>query len=191
VGVTVSDENRSAASHDAVRPITPVCEARSSATAGVCDLSNIRSILWRMSGLAPDHLITPVVGSAARPAQSWRLTAGEEATAAAELRQAASAWVNLLAECAGLALGYGEQQFDAVRYRQITGLCIAAGVDETLIQAWIEVGRQRAATAAPLTHKACILGALPATSCRAAPIPPSPGAAAGPRSGRGSGWRGG
>jgi len=75
-----------------------------------------------MSGLAPDHLITPVVGSAARPAQSWRLTAGEEATAVAELRQAASAWVNLLTECAGLALGYGEQQFDAVRYRQITGL---------------------------------------------------------------------
>jgi hypothetical protein len=63
----------------------------------------------------------------------------------------------LLAECAGLALGYGEHQFDAARYRQIAELCIAAGVDETLVEAWIEVGRQRASTAAALTHKACVL----------------------------------
>jgi len=34
--------------------------------------------------------------------------------------------------CAGLALGYGEHQIDAARYRQIAELCVAAGVDETL-----------------------------------------------------------
>jgi hypothetical protein len=51
--------------------------------------------------------------------------------------------VNLLAECAGLALGYGEHQFDVARYRQVAELFIAAGVDETLIEAWTEVGRQR------------------------------------------------
>lgn len=33
----------------------------------------------------------------------------------------------------------------------------AAGVDQTLIEAWIEVGHQRARTAAALTHKACVL----------------------------------
>jgi hypothetical protein len=130
--------------------------------------------------LAPDRLITPTAGPATRPAQSWRLTAEEEATAAAELKRAAPGWVDLLAECAGLALGYGEHQLDAARYRQIAGLCIAAGVDETLIEAWIEVGRQRTATAATLTHEACILGELRARSGRAARIPRSPGAAAGP-----------
>lgn len=111
-----------------------------------------------MSSLAPDRLlVTQAAGPAARPAHSGRLTADEEATAAAELTQAAPRWAALLAECAGLALGYGEHQFDAARYRQIAELCIAAGVDETLIEAWIEVGRQRASTAAALTHKACVL----------------------------------
>jgi len=76
---------------------------------------------------------------------------------ATELKQAAPRWAALLAECAGLALGYGEHQVDAARYRQIAELCIAAGVDQTLMEAWIEVGRQRASTAAALTHKACVL----------------------------------
>jgi hypothetical protein len=71
---------------------------------------------------------------------------------------AVTGWAAPLAECAGLVLGYGENQFDASRYRQIAELCIAAGVEETLIEAWIEVGRQRAATAAALTHHACVLG---------------------------------
>jgi hypothetical protein len=111
-----------------------------------------------MTSLAPDRtLITRVPGPATPPARSWRLTAGEEAAAVAELQHAAAGWAALLAECAGLALGYGEHQVDAARYRQITELCIAAGADETLVEAWIEVGRQRASTAAALTHKACVL----------------------------------
>jgi hypothetical protein len=36
-------------------------------------------------------------------------------------------------------------------------MCIAAGADQTLVEAWIEVGRQRASTGAALTHKACVL----------------------------------
>jgi hypothetical protein len=114
--------------------------------------------LWIMTSLAPDPpLITRAAGPAAPPALSWRLTADEEAAAVAELQQAAAGWAALLAECAGLALGYGEHQAGAARYRQITGLCIAAGADETLVEAWIEIGRQRASTAAALTHKACVL----------------------------------
>ena len=116
------------------------------------------SILVHMSSVAADcFLVTPAPGPATRPAHRWRLTADEEATAVAELTQAAPGSAVLLAECAGLALGYGEHQFDAGRYRQIADLCVAAGVDETLIEAWIEVGRQRASTAAALTHKACVL----------------------------------
>jgi hypothetical protein len=57
----------------------------------------------------------------------------------------------------GLALGYGEHQLDAARYRQIADMCIAAGVDQTLIEAWIEVGRPRATTAAAITYKTCVL----------------------------------
>jgi len=87
------------------------------------------------------------------PATFWD---DEEAVAIAELRQAAG-WAALLAECTGLAAGYGEHQLHAARYRQIAELCIAAGVDETLVEAWVEVGRQRASTAEALTHKACVL----------------------------------
>jgi hypothetical protein len=111
-----------------------------------------------MSTLAPDSLlVTPTTGPATLPAPGWRLTPDEGATTVAELTQVGAGWTILLAECAGLALGYGEHQCDAARYRQIAELCIAAGVDETLVEAWIEVGRQRASTAAALTHKACVL----------------------------------
>jgi hypothetical protein len=111
-----------------------------------------------MSSLASDRLlVTPTLGSATCPAHSWRLTAGEEAAAVAALRQAAAGWAALLAECAGLALGYGEYQLDAARYRRIAEQCIAAGVDQALIEAWLEVGRQRASTAVASTHKACVL----------------------------------
>jgi hypothetical protein len=104
-----------------------------------------------------DLCMTQAAGLATHPAPSRRLTANPEATAVAELRQAAPGWADLLAECAGLALGYGEHQCDAARYRKITELCLAAGVDQTLIEAWNEVGGQRAGAAATLTHKACAL----------------------------------
>ncbi|MBO0817191.1 MAG: hypothetical protein J2P30_18860 [Actinobacteria bacterium] len=112
-----------------------------------------------MSSAAPDCLLlTQPTMHAPGHAQSQRLTAEEAATAVAELKHAAAGWAALLAECTGLVLGYGENQFDATRYRQIAELCIAAGVDETVIEAWTEVGRQRATTAAALTHNACVLG---------------------------------
>ncbi len=146
------------------RPATP---AHKSATDGIeirfdscgtsCRLSNKRSTLVRMSSLAADCLRgTQATGRAIPPARSWGLTADEEAAAIAELKQAAG-WAALLAECAGLAAGYGEHQPGAARYRQIAEMCIAAGVDETLVEAWVEVGRHRASTAAAITHKACVL----------------------------------
>jgi hypothetical protein len=113
---------------------------------------------YYMSSLAPDRpLATPSIAPTAPSAPGWRLTADEEAAAVAELQQAAAGWAALLAECAGLALGYGEHQPGAARYRHIAELCVAAGVDQTLVEAWIEVGRQRASAAAATTHKACVL----------------------------------
>src|SRR5262245_21692768 len=111
-----------------------------------------------MSSPAPDCLLgTPIIAPTTPPTPRWRLTADEEATAVAELNQAAAGRAALLAECTGLALGYGEHQSGAARYRHIAELCMAAGVDQTLVEAWIEVGRQRASAAAATTHKACVL----------------------------------
>jgi hypothetical protein len=111
-----------------------------------------------MSSLATDRLLVmQAAGPATPPAHSGRLTAEQEATAAAELAHTGPRWAALLAECAGLALGYGEHQCDAARYRQIADLCITAGVDQTLVEAWIEVGRQRATAAAALSYRACVL----------------------------------
>jgi hypothetical protein len=125
-----------------------------------CRHSKLCSILVRMSSLAVDRLlVTQAAGHAAHPAHSRQLTASEEATTVAELKQAYPGWAALLAECAGLALGYDEHEFDAAQYRQIAELCMAAGVDQMLIEAWIEVGRQQASTAAAIAHKTCVLWA--------------------------------
>jgi hypothetical protein len=97
-------------------------------------------------------LIAQIQGAAARHASGWQLTEVEEATAVAEVTEAAAGRSDLLAECAGTAMGFGESQHDSARYRKIAELCIAAGADETLIDPWIEIGRQRAATAAAIPY---------------------------------------
>jgi hypothetical protein len=105
-----------------------------------------------MTGPDPDRLqYAQIAGAATRHAQAW-LTAEQEAAAIAELRQAAAGRADLLAECAGTALGFGEGGQDAARYRQIAELCIAAGADRSLIERWISIGRQRAAAAQAMPH---------------------------------------
>ena len=105
-----------------------------------------------MTSPDPDRLrYAQIAGAAARHAQAW-LTAEQEAAAVAELAQAAAGRGDLLAECAGTALGFGEGGQDAARYRQIAELCIAAGADPSLIGRWIAVGRQRAAAARARPH---------------------------------------
>jgi len=105
-----------------------------------------------MTGQDPDRLrYAQIAGAAARHAQAW-LTAEQEAAAVAELTEAAAGRADLLAECAGTALGFGEGGQDAGRYRQIAELCIAAGADRSLLDHWIAVGRQRAAAAAATPH---------------------------------------
>jgi len=105
-----------------------------------------------MAGPDPDRLrYAQIAGAAARHARAW-LTPDEEAAAVTELKQAAAGRADLLAECAGTALGFGEGGQDAARYRQIAELCIAAGADRTLIERWTAVGRQRAAVARAMPH---------------------------------------
>src|SRR5215831_2858521 len=105
-----------------------------------------------MTGPDLDRLrYAQIAGVAARHAQAW-LMADEEAAAVAELEQAAAGRADLLAECAGIALGFGEGGQDAARYRQIAELCIAAGADRSLIGRWIAVGRERAAAARARPH---------------------------------------
>jgi hypothetical protein len=105
-----------------------------------------------MTSPDPDRLrYAQIAGAAARHAQAW-LTAEQEAAAVAELRQAAGGRTDLLAECAGTALGFGEGGQDAARYRQIAELCIAAGAEQTLIGRWIDIGRERAASAQAMPH---------------------------------------
>ena len=105
-----------------------------------------------MTSQDPDRLrYAQIAGAAARHAQAW-LTAEQEAAAVAELRQAAGGRTDLLAECAGTALGFGEGGQDAARYRQIAELCIAAGAEQALIGRWIGIGRERAASAQAMPH---------------------------------------
>jgi hypothetical protein len=87
-----------------------------------------------------------IVGIAARHAPAWRPGDNENAAAITELAEAADGRADLLAKCAGLALGYGERQPEATHYQRMAELCIAAGADKTLIQRWTDVGRRRITT---------------------------------------------
>jgi hypothetical protein len=71
------------------------------------------------------------------------------AAAAAELRKVASDRADLLAEHAGVCLGWAEAVAPilASRFRAEADLCIVAGADPEKIKQWIPVGRERAEAA--------------------------------------------
>jgi hypothetical protein len=68
----------------------------------------------------------------------------EIAAAVAELREVAGDRPDLLAEEAGIQLGFHEGGLDEPRAKAAAQLLIAAGADECLIPGWIEEGRRRA-----------------------------------------------
>jgi hypothetical protein len=101
----------------------------------------------------PDRVLFAVISAiCARHASGGALTAEQEAAAVAELTAEAGGRPDLLAERAGTALGFGERQHDAGRWRLTAELCVKAGADEALIGRWVQVGRDRAATAALPPH---------------------------------------
>jgi hypothetical protein len=83
----------------------------------------------------------------------WRpLEPAEEAAAVAALTEVAGGRADLLAEAAGLALGFYAGTLEEPRQRQAAGLLIQAGADTALIPAWTEEGRRRARAAARLPY---------------------------------------
>lgn len=101
-----------------------------------------------MSRRDEDRLIAAQVAAITmRHARARALTGVEEAAALAELAEVAAGRSDLLAEQAGLALGFHEHDTDWAVYLQAAQLCIKAGADTALIPHWIEAGRQRAAAA--------------------------------------------
>ena len=92
-----------------------------------------------------DRLIVARISGVAMRHASWREPAGDEiAAAAAELREVAGDRPDLLAEEAGILLGFHEGGLNEPRARSAAQLLIAAGADGSLIPGWIEEGRRRA-----------------------------------------------
>jgi hypothetical protein len=96
-------------------------------------------------GPGSDRLIVARISGVAMRHASWREPAGDEiATAVAELREVAGDRPDLLAEEAGILLGFHEGGLNEPRARSAAQLLIAAGADESLMPGWIEEGRRRA-----------------------------------------------
>ena len=84
---------------------------------------------------------------------AWRHATGREPTraqttaAVRELREIAGGRGDLLAEVAGLLIGYYRRTAEEPKARSAAYFCITAGAGVDLIPRWIEVGCSRAAAA--------------------------------------------
>ena len=99
------------------------------------------------SGESDRVVVAKITGIAVRHARRRALTTAEQDAAVAELLEAAAGRGDLLAQCAGLAVGCHEGDLDEPRYLLAAQMCINAGADTGLIPHWIEEGRRRARTA--------------------------------------------
>jgi hypothetical protein len=84
-----------------------------------------------------------ITGTAARYARGRPLTEAEEAEALASITEVAAGRIDLLAQAAGLAIGFSEGTPDEPRQRQAPDLLIKAGADPELIPGSVEEGRRR------------------------------------------------
>ena len=95
-----------------------------------------------------DQLMVPrLTGAAWRHAPGREPTEAETDAAVRELREIAGQRADLLAEVAGLLIGYYRRSADEQRARAAAYFCMTAGADLKLIPRWIDVGRARAAAA--------------------------------------------
>jgi hypothetical protein len=92
-------------------------------------------------------LVAQITGMARRHARWRTLTADEETAAVTELRELAAGRAALLAEVAGLMLGFHAGDLEEPRAKAAAQLCRLAGADETLITQWTAEGRRRAEAA--------------------------------------------
>ena len=101
-----------------------------------------------MSRAKQDRLmLAQIAGVTRRHVRGGPLTGEQEAAALAELAEVSDGRIDLLAEHAGVLLGFHENDLDAAVYEQMAQLCISAGADMAAIEKWIGVGQMRAANA--------------------------------------------
>ena len=95
-----------------------------------------------------DQRVVPrLTGAVWRHAPSRQPTEAETAAAVGELREIAGGRGDLLAEVAGLLIGYYRHTAEEPRARAAAYYCMAAGAEVRLIPRWIEVGCARVAAA--------------------------------------------
>jgi hypothetical protein len=98
---------------------------------------------------ADELTVARLTGAARRHAPGREPTRAETDAAVAELREIAGGRADLLAQVAGLLVGFYRRSVEELKARAAADYCIAAGADPDLIPRWIEVGRRRAAAARP------------------------------------------
>ena len=91
--------------------------------------------------------VARLTGAAWRHASGWEPTGAGTAAAVRELREIAGGRGDLLAEVAGLLIGYYRRTAGELKARAAAYYCIAAGAGLDLIPRWIETGCSRAAAA--------------------------------------------
>jgi hypothetical protein len=89
-------------------------------------------------------LAARITGTTARYARGRPLTEPEETEALTSITELAAGRTDLLAQVAGLAIGFSEGTWDEPRQQQAAQLLIKARADQKLIPGWIEEGRRRA-----------------------------------------------
>jgi hypothetical protein len=101
----------------------------------------------RSSPAAEALIVARLTAAAQRPAPGREPTDVETTAAVAELNEITGARADLLAEVAGLLMGYYGSTAEEPRADAAAHFCISAGADLDLIPRWIEVGRRRGAAA--------------------------------------------
>ena len=96
---------------------------------------------------ADELIVARLTAAAQRHAPGREPTGAETAAAVEELNEITGARADLLAEVAGLLMGYYGSTAEEPKAVTAARFCVAAGADLNLIPRWIEVGRRRAATA--------------------------------------------
>ena len=91
--------------------------------------------------------VARLTGAAWRHASGREPTGAQTAAAVRELREMAGGRGDLLAEVAGLLIGYYRRTTEELKARAAAYYCIAAGAGLDLIPRWIETGCSRAAAA--------------------------------------------
>jgi hypothetical protein len=122
---------------------------------GTKGISGFEQVFYhdQMGETDADRILTArITGTAARYARGRPLTHMEEAEALASLTELATGRTDLLAQVAGLALGFSEGRPDEPRQQQAAQLLIKAGADQGLLPGWIEEGRRRSEVARSIRH---------------------------------------